>query len=61
MTRRRIDFEAKDEPLRADVRRLGELGLAGRQLSVSNQACPECSAEGHDTNAVHCKFCGAKL
>jgi len=25
MTRRRIEFEAKDEPLRADVRRLGEL------------------------------------
>ena len=25
MTRRRISFEAKDEPLRADVRRLGEL------------------------------------
>ena len=28
---------------------------------VSTQACPECSAEGHDQNAVHCKFCGAKL
>lgn len=29
--------------------------------AVSTQACPECSAEGHDQNAVHCKFCGAKL
>ncbi len=28
---------------------------------VSNQACPQCSAEGHDTDAVHCKFCGARL
>ncbi len=28
---------------------------------VSNQACPQCSAEGHDTDAAHCKFCGARL
>ena len=32
-----------------------------RSSSVSTQACPECSAEGHDVNARHCKFCGAKL
>jgi len=25
------------------------------------QACPECSAEGHDDDANHCKFCGAEL
>jgi len=25
------------------------------------QACPECSAEGHDKDAKHCKYCGAKL
>ncbi|MCP3924298.1 MAG: ion transporter [Desulfobacterales bacterium] len=29
--------------------------------NVSTQACPECSAEGHDTDARHCKFCGAVL
>ena len=29
--------------------------------SISTQACPECSAEGHDTNARYCKFCGAAL
>jgi voltage-gated potassium channel len=29
--------------------------------SVSTQACPECSAEGHDSDARHCKFCGAAL
>ncbi|HGY54462.1 MAG TPA: ion transporter [Caldithrix abyssi] len=29
--------------------------------SVSTQACPNCSAEGHDADAVHCKYCGAKL
>lgn len=28
---------------------------------VSGQACPSCSAEGHDTDASHCKHCGAKL
>lgn len=35
----------------------------GRQASrhVSTQACPECSAEGHDADARHCKFCGAVL
>lgn len=27
----------------------------------SSQACPNCSAEGHDRDAVHCKFCGSKL
>ncbi len=28
---------------------------------VSTQACPDCGAEGHDADAVHCKYCGAKL
>ncbi len=28
---------------------------------VSTQACPECSAEGHDVDAKYCKFCGAGL
>ncbi|MHC4428613.1 MAG: ion transporter [Planctomycetota bacterium] len=28
---------------------------------VSTQACPQCSAEGHDPDAKHCKFCGAAL
>ena len=28
---------------------------------VSTQACLQCSAEGHDTDAKHCKFCGAEL
>ena len=37
-----------------------EMSLAARK-GVSGQACPSCSAEGHDPDAVHCKFCGAKL
>jgi voltage-gated potassium channel len=28
---------------------------------ISTQACPECSAEGHTSDAVHCKSCGARL
>jgi voltage-gated potassium channel len=28
---------------------------------VSTQACLECSAEGHDSDAVFCKYCGARL
>ena len=28
---------------------------------VSTQACKGCSREGHDSDAVHCKFCGAPL
>ena len=29
--------------------------------SVSTQACPQCSAEGHDTDAKFCKYCGSTL
>lgn len=28
---------------------------------ISTQACPDCSAEGHDIDARHCKFCGSVL
>lgn len=31
------------------------------QHHVSTQACPACSREGHDVDAVHCKYCGARL
>lgn len=32
-----------------------------RQQYVSTEACSTCSREGHDFDAVYCKFCGAKL
>jgi voltage-gated potassium channel len=38
-----------------------ELGKLGGKESVSTQACPQCGEEGHDSDAVHCKYCGAKL
>jgi voltage-gated potassium channel len=28
---------------------------------ASTQVCPECHAEGHDMDAVHCKYCGSPL
>ena len=31
------------------------------QRRISTQACPSCSAEGHDHDARHCKFCGHRL
>ena len=34
---------------------------AGRAHPVSTQACPACGREGHDSDAQHCKFCGAAL
>ncbi|MBT4501507.1 MAG: ion transporter [Gemmatimonadetes bacterium] len=33
----------------------------GRNRQVSTQACTVCSAEGHDSDAEYCKYCGAKL
>lgn len=40
-----------------------EIAFASRAANrpVSNQACPTCSREGHDLDASHCKYCGAKL
>lgn len=37
-----------------------ELAQAGSK-SLTTQVCAECMAEGHDADAVHCKYCGAKL
>ena len=37
-----------------------ELAHAGGK-GPTTQVCPECMAEGHDADAVHCKYCGAKL
>lgn len=28
---------------------------------LTTQVCPECLAEGHDVDAVHCKYCGGRL
>lgn len=33
----------------------------GRSRHVSTKVCPECTAEGHDEDADHCKYCGTEL
>jgi voltage-gated potassium channel len=39
-----------------------EMALASTtSQKVSTQACPECSAEGHDADARYCKYCGSLL
>ncbi len=37
-----------------------ELAQAARR-KVSTQSCPSCGAEGHDPDALWCKYCGAHL
>ncbi len=37
-----------------------ELAQSGKEKQ-NTQACPNCSAEGHDFDAIYCKFCGSKL
>jgi len=32
-----------------------------QKAATSSQACPNCSAEGHDKDAQYCKLCGTKL
>jgi voltage-gated potassium channel len=34
---------------------------ASHARPVTSQACPSCAAEGHDADAVHCKYCGHAL
>jgi voltage-gated potassium channel len=37
-----------------------ELAHAGAK-NLTTQVCPECMAEGHEADAVHCKYCGVRL
>lgn len=38
-----------------------EMSHAWSSKKVSNKACPECSAEGHDQDSLYCKYCGSSL
>lgn len=38
-----------------------ELAGMRRGRGFTAQSCPECSRQGHDPDAVHCKYCGGKL
>ncbi len=32
-----------------------------RPKEITTQSCPRCSAEGHDADAVYCKYCSGRL
>ncbi|MCA9042089.1 MAG: ion transporter [Planctomycetaceae bacterium] len=34
---------------------------SGNSKKVTTQVCPECMSEGHDFDAIHCKYCGSRL
>ena len=38
-----------------------EIAYNKKDSEISTQTCPQCSAEGHDIDAVFCKFCGSHL
>jgi voltage-gated potassium channel len=38
-----------------------ELTQAAKDKKITSQTCPECSKQGHDPDADHCKYCGARL
>ena len=38
-----------------------EMVMKARQKGHHTEACPSCGREGHDDDAIHCKWCGAKL
>ncbi|MFI4859681.1 MAG: ion transporter [Phycisphaerales bacterium JB063] len=38
-----------------------EMTHSRRRVLISTQHCPHCSRDGHDRDAVHCKYCGGTL
>jgi voltage-gated potassium channel len=38
-----------------------EMMRSGQPKETTTQSCPSCIREGHDRDAVFCKYCGAKL
>lgn len=38
-----------------------ELSRAASANPVTTQACPNCGREGHDIDAIYCKYCGERL
>jgi voltage-gated potassium channel len=35
--------------------------IRGEKKKLTNQTCPNCLRQGHESDAVFCKFCGGKL
>jgi len=38
-----------------------EIAMMSRSKSKGHETCPGCGKEGHDENAMFCKYCGEKL
>ncbi|TDQ07477.1 ion transporter [Pedobacter metabolipauper] len=38
-----------------------DLAIAARNRKELPESCPSCSSEGHDTDALFCKYCGSSL
>ena len=38
-----------------------EMALAVRNRKAGHETCPGCGREGHDRDAVFCKYCSARL
>jgi len=38
-----------------------DIAMAARHKKELSESCPSCSREGHDSNALFCKFCGSSL
>jgi voltage-gated potassium channel len=38
-----------------------EMAIAARAKEQKHETCPNCGREGHDSDAKHCKYCGAVL
>ena len=36
-------------------------GIMKSKKNISTQACINCSKEGHDEDALYCKYCGSKI
>jgi voltage-gated potassium channel len=32
-----------------------------RRKKITTQVCPHCLKEGHESDAIYCKYCGGKL
>ena len=38
-----------------------EIARADKHRKISTQVCPVCAQEGHDADAVYCKYCAGRL
>jgi voltage-gated potassium channel len=37
------------------------VNIRNQNKKITTQVCPNCLAEGHDADAIYCKYCGEKL